>query len=117
MILIRHASDQSIHRLHQDRVIIVASIAVHRLHVDIIKNVDAAQAVVVIVVVATQSRHCIQGIQIDQENEKIQDVNGHRVDQAKAVTNMTSIRMIKAIHEVIATNKVVIEFVDFWACQ
>lgn len=115
MILIRHAKDQNIHLLHQDRVIIVASIiVVHRHRMDIIRNhlADGVQAVAVIVVATPDIQI---DIQINRVN--IQNVNGHRVDQAKAVTNVISIRMKEVIHEVIATNKVVIELVVFCTCQ
>lgn len=105
-ILIRHAEDQSIRRLAQDRAIIVAG-TIHRQRVDTrYHHIDAAQVVAVIIV-------AIRGIQTDRAN--IQDVNVRRADRAKAVTNMTSIHMIEVIREVIATNIVAVEFyISFW---
>lgn len=111
MIPIRHANDQNIHRLRQDRAIIIAGTIIvgHRPRVDI-KNhrADAAQAVAVIVA-------AIPGIQTDRVN--IQDVNAHRVDQARAATNMTSTRTKGTICVVIATNMVAIELISFMATK
>lgn len=113
MILIRHASIQNTHRLHQDRVVIAANaiiiIIIHRHH-DTTKNhlVGAVRAVAVIVA-ATHGNQIDQSIQ--SAHTSGQDVNGHRADQVTAVAiNVTSIHMNEAIHEVIATNRVAIEF-------
>lgn len=113
MILIRHAKDQNIHLLHQDRaIIIIASMSIifvhhHRVHTR--NHVEEAQRAVAVILAV------IRGIQIDRVN--IRDMNGHRVDQAKAVANAISIHMKEAIREVTATNIVDIEFIDLWPCQ
>lgn len=108
MILIRHVKNQSIHLLHQDRVIIIASVSitvVHRHRVHTKNRVDAAQAAAAVIVVA------IRDIQIDLAN--IQDVNGHRVDRATAVTaNVINIHTKEVIREVTATNIVDIELIS-----
>lgn len=99
MILIRHVNDRVI-------IIIIVDV-IHRHHHVITRSDDVVQAVAVIVVVT----HAIQiGQNIPTDHVNIHDVNGHRADQVKAVvaTNVISIHMNEVIHEVIATNRVVV---------
>lgn len=108
MTQIHHGRDQNTHPFRPNRVdIVVNVIIVVRRQVVSIKNHhgDAVQVVAVIVA-------AIHVTLIDHEN--VRSVNGHRpmikqVDQAKAVTNVRSIREKRVTLEVIATKKVDIE--------